>query len=77
MLLEAYTSQTGTEWLRRVWWKQFANGAVQAPTELFQEVQADILLAHLDPMQGRFGHTQLPRKVPVWCIPSPSSDFPG
>jgi hypothetical protein len=40
-----------------VWRKQFTNGAVQAPTELFEQVQANILLAHLDPMQGRFGHT--------------------
>ena len=57
MLPEAYTSQASSKWLRRVWWKQFANGAVQAPTELFQEIQADILLAHLDPMQGRLRHT--------------------
>jgi hypothetical protein len=48
---------------------------VQAPTELFKQVQADILLAHLDPMQGGFGHAQLPRKVPVWRITSSPSYF--
>ena len=61
--------------LWRVRRKQFANGAVQAPTELFEQVQAHILLAHLDPMQGGFGHTQLPREVPVWGIASSPSDF--
>jgi hypothetical protein len=29
---------------------------VQAPTEVFEQVQADILLTHLDPMQGGFGY---------------------
>ena len=65
MLPAAYTSQAVSGWLRRVWRKQFANGAVQAPTELFEQVQADILLTHLDPMQGGFGHAQLPCEVPV------------
>ena len=58
-----------------VWRKQFAKSAVQTPTELFEQVQADILLAHLDPMQGGFRHAQLPRKVPVWGIPASPSDF--
>jgi hypothetical protein len=58
-----------------VWRKQFAKSAVQPSTELFEQVQADILLAHLDPMQGGFGHTQLPRKVPVWGLASSPSDF--
>jgi hypothetical protein len=48
---------------------------VQAPTELFEQVQADILLAHLDPMQGRFGHAQLTRKVPVCGVASSPSYF--
>ena len=61
----ASTLRAISGWLRRVWRKQFAKSTVQAPTELFEEIQADILLAHLDPMQGGFGHAQLPRKVPV------------
>jgi len=61
--------------LRRVRREQIAKGTVQAPTELFEQVQADILLAHLDPMQGGFGHAQLPCEVPVWGLPASSSDF--
>jgi hypothetical protein len=56
MMPAAHTSQAISGWLRRVWRKQLAYGAVQAPTELFEQVQANILLAHLDPMQGGFGH---------------------
>jgi hypothetical protein len=56
MMPTTYTSQAVSGWLRRVWRKQFTNGAVQAPTELFEQVQANILLAHLDPLQGGFGH---------------------
>ena len=69
MMPAAYTSQAVSGWLRRVWRKQFANGAVQPPTEVFEQVQANILLAHLDPMEGGFGNAQLPRKVPVWACP--------
>ena len=58
-----------------VWRKQFANGAVQAPTELFEQVQPHILLAHLDPMQRGFGHPQLPGEVPVWGGPASPSEF--
>jgi hypothetical protein len=75
MLSAAYTAQAISGWLGRIWRKQFAKSAVQAPTELFEQVQADILLAHLDPMQGGFGHTQLPREVPVWGVASSPSDF--
>jgi hypothetical protein len=39
-----------------VWGEQLAHVAVQPRTELFEQIQANILLAHLDPMQGRFGH---------------------
>jgi hypothetical protein len=35
---------------RLVWRKQLAYSAVQPRTELFEQVQANILLAHLDPM---------------------------
>ena len=75
MMPAAYTAQAISGWLGRIWQKQFANSAVQTPTELFQEVQADILLAHLDPMQRGFGHAQLPREVPVWGIASSPSNF--
>jgi len=46
---------------------------VQAQTELFEQVQPDILLAHLDPMQGGFRHAQLPREVPVRGVASSPS----
>jgi len=58
-----------------VWWEQIGKSAVQPPTELFEQVQADILLAHLDPMQRGFGNAQLPRKVPVWGVPASPSNF--
>ena len=75
MLPAAYTAQAISGWLGRIWRKQGVNGAGQAPTELFQEVQANILLTHLDPMERGFGHTQLPREVPVWSVASSPSDF--
>jgi len=56
MMPAASASRDISGWLRRVWRKQLANSAVQAPTEVFEEIQADILLAHLDPMQGGFGY---------------------
>jgi len=56
-------------------WEQIANGAAQAPTELFEQVQTDILLAHLAPMQGRFGPPHLSREVPMWGLASSPSDF--
>jgi len=62
-------------WLWRVWRKQFAHGAVQSQTELFEQVQANILLAHLNPMEGGFGHAQLPREVPVCGVASSPSYF--
>jgi hypothetical protein len=46
---------------------------MQPHTKLFEQVQADILLAHLDPMEGGFGNAQLPRKVPVWSVPASPS----
>ena len=62
-------------WGRVVWRKQVADGAVQPATELFEQVQAHILLAHLDAMQGRFREPQLPREVPVGLVPTPPSNF--
>jgi hypothetical protein len=45
---------------------------MQPRTELFEHIQANILLAHFDPVQGGFGNTQLPGKLPVWSgTPSP------
>jgi len=70
MMLTASTSRDISGLLRSVWRKQLTNSAVQAPTELFEQVQADILLAHLNPMEGGFGHAQLPCKVPVWGVTS-------
>jgi len=46
---------------------------VQAHTEVFEQVQADILLPHLDPMEGRFGNPQLARKVSVGGVPASPS----
>ena len=56
--------------LWRVWREQIGKGAVQPHTELFEQVQADILFAHLDPMEGGFGNTQLPRKGPMCRVPA-------
>ena len=64
MLGYAFTA-TALGLRRLVWRKQLANGAVQPPTEVFEDVQADILLPHLDPMQRGFRNPQLARKVPV------------
>ena len=61
--------------LRRVGRQQLAQGAVQSQTELFEYVQADILLAHLDPMEGGFRNPQLPREGPVWGVPASPSYF--
>lgn len=61
--------------LRSVWREQLAHGAVQPRTELFEHVQADILLAHLEPMEGGFGNPQLPREVPVCGVASSPSYF--
>ena len=40
-----------------------------------EQIQADILLAHLDPMQGGFGHAKLPCEVPVGSVPTSPSSF--
>jgi hypothetical protein len=56
-----------------VWREQIVQRAVQPLTELFQEVQADILLAHLDPMQRGFRNPKLPREVPVCSVASTPS----
>jgi hypothetical protein len=61
--------------LRRVWREQIGKGTVQPTTELFEQVQTNILLAHLDPMQRRFRNPQLPRKVPMRGIPASPSYF--
>ena len=61
--------------LWRVWWEQIAQSAVQPRTELFEQVQADILLAHLDPMERGFRNAQLPREVPVCGVPASPSQF--
>jgi hypothetical protein len=39
---------------QRVWRKSIGKSAMQPPTEVFEQVQADILLAHLDPMERGF-----------------------
>ena len=53
--------------------EQIAQGAVQPRTELLEQIQADILLAHLDAMEGGFRNPQLPREVPVCRIPASPS----
>jgi hypothetical protein len=67
------TSQAASGLLRRIWRKQIAQSAVQSCTELLQQIQANILLAHLDPMERGFGNTQLPRKVAVGRVPASPS----
>jgi hypothetical protein len=62
---------SGLRW--SVWRKQLTNGTVQPRTELFEQVQADILLAHLQPMEGGFGNPQPPHEVPVWGVASAAS----
>jgi hypothetical protein len=37
-----------------VWRKSIGKSAMQPPTEVFEQVQAHIWLAHLDPMEGGF-----------------------
>jgi hypothetical protein len=75
MLPAASISRDISGLLWNVWRKQFAKSTMQPPTELFEQVQANILLAHLNPMQRRFRHAQLPREVPVWGVASSPSDF--
>jgi hypothetical protein len=58
-----------------VWRKQIAQGAVQPQTELFEQVQANVLFAHLDTMERGFGNAQLPREVPVCRVPASLSYF--
>ena len=48
---------------RRVGRQQLAQGAVQSQTEVFEYVQADILLPYLDPIQRGFRQSQLPGEV--------------
>jgi len=48
---------------------------VQPQTQLFEHVQANILLAYLDPMEGGFRNPQLARKVPVWGVPASPAYF--
>jgi hypothetical protein len=49
---------------------------MQPQAEVFEQVQANILLAHFNPMERRLRNPELLRKVPVCPVPSAPSYLP-
>jgi hypothetical protein len=45
--------------------EQIGQVAFQAVTQVLQHIEADILLAHFEAMQGRFGDAQAAGKIPL------------
>jgi hypothetical protein len=55
----------GLPLLGLVWGEQISQITFQAATQVLQHIEADILLAHLEAMQGRFGNAEAAGKIPL------------
>ena len=65
-LSESYQFLGCAVWL--VAWKQISEATPEALTKQFDRIKPDVLLTHLNPVQGRFGDTEAAGEVSLWSV---------